>query len=116
MIIMLMVIGVNDKFEVNDIVGVVDEDGSGMILIVDFIDVDVNDLYSYLVNMIDILGEVIDNGDGMFDYDLNGVFEVLVVGEIIIDIFKYMVWDLVGKLLMVIVMVMIIGENDVLMV
>lgn len=115
-IIMLMVIGNNDKFEVNVIFGVVDEDGFVIMLIVDFMDVDINDIYIYLVNIVDMLGVVINNGDGIFDYDLNGVFEVLVVGEIIIDIFKYMVWDVVGKLLIVMVMVMIMGENDVLMV
>lgn len=50
-----------------------------------------------------------NNGDGMFIYNINGVFEYLVVGEIVIDSFIYIVDDGNGGILIEIVIIIIIG-------
>lgn len=88
-----------------------------VIVFVDFSDVDIMDIYSFSVDMLGIQGEVINNGDGIFIYLVNGVFDGLVVGEIMIDIFIYMVIDDSGVFndsVIEIVIIIIMGINDVL--
>lgn len=57
-----------------------------------------------------------NNGNGSFIYLVNGVFDGLVVGEIMIDIFIYMVIDdsgVVNDSVIEMVMIIIIGINDI---
>ena len=58
------------------------------------------------------LGTVSVNADGSFTYDPNGQFESLAVGEIVMDMFLYIVSDGNGGMDIVTVMIMINGVND----
>ena len=58
------------------------------------------------------LGSVNDNGDGTFDYDPNGMFEALAVGESATDTFTYTVSDGQGGTDTAAVSVTIDGVND----
>ncbi|MEJ5218337.1 tandem-95 repeat protein [Cognatishimia sp. D5M38] len=110
--ITLTVTGNNDKPEANAISGAADEDGPATTLTADFTDVDTNDTHTYSVNTADTLGVVTNNGDGTFDYDPNGAFEALAVGETTTDTFKYTVRDAAGKSSTATATVTITGEND----
>ncbi|MGR3812554.1 MAG: tandem-95 repeat protein [Cognatishimia activa] len=110
--ITLTITGNNDKPEANAISGAADEDGPATTLTADFTDVDTNDTHTYSVNTADTLGVVTNNGDGTFDYDPNGAFEALAVGETTTDTFKYTVRDAAGKSSTATATVTITGEND----
>ena len=58
------------------------------------------------------VGIVTDNGDGSFDYDPNGQFESLAVGETASDTFTYTVTDNNGGTSTATVTITITGQND----
>ena len=76
-------------------------------------DVDIGDVISLnSVNTSGMLGSLIDNGDGTFDYDPNGQFEYLAVGESATDNFSYTIDDGNGATDTATVFVTINGAND----
>ncbi|MGB6041927.1 MAG: Ig-like domain-containing protein, partial [Pirellulales bacterium] len=77
------------------------------------LDPDTSDTLSVLsINTAGTLGLVIDNGDGTFDYDPNGQFETLAVGETATDTVVYTVSDGNGGTDTATVTITINGRND----
>lgn len=60
----------------------------------------------------DTVGQVIDNGDGTFDYDPNGQFEFLAAGDTTTDTFSYTATDNISGSDTATVTVTIEGVND----
>ncbi len=64
------------------------------------------------INTTGTLGLVTDNGDGTFNYDPNGQFESLAVGETATDTFTYTITDGNGGTDTATVTITINGRND----
>ncbi len=114
----ITVTGVNDPPTANDDGGSgfgTDEDTSfatGSVLGNDT-DPDASDVLSVLsIDTTGTAGVVSDNGDGTFDYDPNGQFQSLAVGESAIDTFDYTVSDGNGGTDTARVTITISGVND----
>ena len=60
-----------------------------------------------------MLGLLADNGDGTFDYDPNGRFEALAIGDQATDTFHYTVHDDLGAPDTAAVTILVLGANDV---
>ncbi|WP_424990889.1 Ig-like domain-containing protein [Fluviibacterium sp. S390] len=76
-------------------------------------DVDTGDSFSLTgVDTTGTLGLVIDNGDGTFDYDPNGMFESLAAGQTATDSFTYTITDGFGGSDTATVSIQITGVND----
>ncbi len=74
-----------------------------------------NDLLSVTgLNTSGTIGQIINNGNGTFDYDPNGQFASLDVGETTTDTFEYTVSDGNGGTAIATVTIVIEGVNDVL--
>jgi len=105
--------GVNDDPVAQDIsVLNGDEDNPTLNIMPDFVDVDVSDTHTFSVNTTGTMGEVTVNADGSFNYDPNGQFEALDVGETATDSFDYTVTDASGASSTQTVTVTINGAND----
>ncbi|MEL6565490.1 MAG: Ig-like domain-containing protein, partial [Pseudomonadota bacterium] len=76
-------------------------------------DVDGDSLTVTGIDVSSTLGSVTDNGDGTFDYNPNGLFELLGAGESITDAFGYTISDGNGGQDTAIVTITITGVNDV---
>ena len=77
-------------------------------------DVDVGDILTVLgIDTTGTIGSVIDNGDGTFDYDPNGMFEDLASGDAATDSFSYTVSDGNGGTDTAVVTITVEGEDDV---
>jgi VCBS repeat-containing protein len=76
-------------------------------------DPDIGDVLSVsAVGTASTLGQVTDNGDGTFEYDPNGQFEWLAVGQQTTDVFTYTVSDGHGGTSTAAVTITITGIND----
>ena len=76
-------------------------------------DVDASDTLSVTgIDTTGTLGAVVDNGDGTFDYDPNGAFETLGVGESASDTFTYTISDGNGGTDTATVTITVDGVND----
>ncbi|MCP4822685.1 MAG: tandem-95 repeat protein, partial [Shimia sp.] len=73
--------GANDAPEAEAVTADVNEDGPSVTVSADFSDADASDTHTFSVDTTGTLGTVTNNGDGTFDYDTNGAFENLAVGE-----------------------------------
>ncbi|WP_412554969.1 VCBS domain-containing protein [Shimia sp. MIT1388] len=89
-----------------------DENGPAITVAADYSDVDASDTHTFSVDTTGTLGAVTNNGDGTFDYDPNGAFESLAVGETAIDTFTYTVDDGNGGTATETVTITIQGQND----
>jgi VCBS repeat-containing protein len=74
--------------------------------------VDSGDSHTYDVNTTGTIGLVTNNNDGTFDYDANGQFEALNVGQSATDTFSYIVTDFNGASHAATATVTITGVND----
>ncbi|MFY0662846.1 MAG: VCBS domain-containing protein [Shimia sp.] len=88
------------------------EDGPVVTVSANVSDVDTSDTHTFTVDTTGTLGSVTNNGDGTFDYDTNGAFESLGVGETATDTFTYTVDDGNGGTATETVTVTITGQND----
>jgi len=104
--------GRNDDPLASAVAGLADERGPAVSVAAAFADVDANDTHFYGVDVTGTLGLVVDNGDGTFDYDANGAFEHLAVGETATDTFTYTVTDNHGGFSTETVTMTVIGRND----
>ena len=104
--------GQNDDPIANAVSGSVNEDGPVATVSADFSDVDASDTHTFSVDDSETVGIVTDNGDGSFDYDPNGQFESLAVGETASDTFTYTVTDNNGGTSTATVTITITGQND----
>lgn len=89
-----------------------DEDGPIITVAADVSDVDTSDTFTFSVDTTGTLGSVINNGDGTFDYDPNGAFESLALGETATDTFSYTVDDGNGGTATETVTISVEGQND----
>jgi len=108
----VLITGVNDEPVAVDI-DVLDakEDGPVVNIMPDFTDIDMMDEHTFNVNTTNTLGSVTIS-NGTFDYDPNGQFEGLDVGETATDSFEYTVIDSQGASSTATVTITINGEND----
>ncbi len=106
------VTGTNDAPIVEAISGTTGEDGGAIVLTADFTDVDTTDTHSFAIDDTGTLGSVVNNGDGTFTYDPNGMFEHLGCGETATDTFTYTVDDGNGGVNTATATVTITGTND----
>ncbi len=104
--------GANDAPEAEAVTADVNEDGPSVTVSADFSDADASDTHTFSVDTTGTLGTVTNNGDGTFDYDTNGAFENLAVGETATDTFTYTVDDGNGGTDTETVTVTVTGEND----
>ncbi|HBE72332.1 MAG TPA: hypothetical protein DDW52_29710, partial [Planctomycetaceae bacterium] len=89
-----------------------DEDSSVASVSLTFTDADLGDTHTFEFDTSETLGLVINNGDGTFNYDPNGQYEWLPVGETAADTFSYTVADNEGASSTATVTVTIVGTND----
>ncbi|MBO6895905.1 MAG: VCBS domain-containing protein [Shimia sp.] len=108
----ILVEGQNDAPVALAVSGNVSEDGPAVTVTADFSDADTPDTHTFSVDTTGTLGTVTNNGDGTFDYDTNGAFESLAVGETATDTFTYTVDDGNGGTDTETVTVTVTGEND----
>lgn len=108
----IAVVGTNDAPVAVGIDATVDEDGPAVFLTADFTDADVTDVHTFSVDTANTTGTVTNIGDGTFNYDPNGQFESLAVGETATDIFDYTVDDGFGGNATATATVTILGQND----
>ena len=108
----ITITGTNDDPVALAVVGAADEDGPAVTVMADFTDVDALDTHTFTVDTTGTLGSVANNMDGSFDYDANGAFESLAVGEMTTDTFTYTVDDDNGGTSTETVTITITGQND----
>ncbi|MEX0285417.1 MAG: Ig-like domain-containing protein, partial [Paracoccaceae bacterium] len=108
----IVVLGRNDAPVALAVADTVDEDEPGITVAADFTDVDASDTHTFTVDTTGTLGNVVNNNDGTFDYDPNGAFEALAVGETATDTFSYTVDDGNGGTASEIVTITVTGQND----
>ncbi len=108
----IRVFGTNDIPTAQDITASINEDGPAVQLKADFKDVDAHDSHTFSVDVTGTVGKVNDNGDGTFNYDTNGKFNFLGVGQSVTDTFKYTVDDGHGGMVTQTATVTINGQND----
>ncbi|MCK5037650.1 MAG: tandem-95 repeat protein [Thermoplasmata archaeon] len=108
---------------INDVPTAVDDGGPGFVVneaaaantasvLTNDTDPDTNDVLSVnALNDTGAIGLVTNNADGTFNYDPNGQFDYLAVGEIAYDFFNYTVMDGNGGLDSAMVTIIITGEN-----
>ncbi|MDT8442482.1 MAG: Ig-like domain-containing protein, partial [Desulfuromonadales bacterium] len=104
--------GANDGPVAVDVAATASEDGPVVTISADYSDIDVSDTHSFSVDTTGTVGLVTNNGDGTFDYDPNGQFESLSVGDEATDTFQYTVTDVNGLSDTKTVTVTITGDND----
>ncbi|NIZ11892.1 Ig-like domain-containing protein [Phaeobacter sp. HF9A] len=108
----IIVNGVNDAPEAQDLAAATDEDGPALTLGADYSDVDRSDTHTVTVDDSRVQGLVTNNGDGTFSYDPNGAFDALAVGETGTETFSYTVDDGQGSTDTATVTVTVTGQND----
>lgn len=104
--------GTNDAPEVRPVAATVAEDASPVSLSADFLDVDVIDTHTFSIDTTGTLGQVVDNGDGIFFYDPNGAFDALGQDETATDSFTYTVRDSSGAESTETVTITVTGVNE----
>lgn len=86
--------------------------GNPVMLAALFTDADLNDTFTFLVDATGTVGQVVSNGDGTFNYNPNGMFEYLGLGETAIDKFSWTVTDNHGAASTANATITIHGAND----
>jgi len=109
----VQIAGVNDVPVASAIAGDAREDsGNPVTLAASYTDPDAHDTHTVTVDTTGTTGAVVDNGDGTFNYDPNGKFEMLSQDETATDTFSYTVIDAHGANSTATATMTIHGEND----
>jgi len=87
------IIGQNDAPVAQAIAANVGEQGPAVFLTASYTDPDTSDSHSFTIDTTATLGLVTNNGDGTFNYDPNGQFASLTLGQTATDTFTYTVDD-----------------------
>ena len=108
----ITITGVNEGPNANDGAAAADEDSVENGIAANFTDPDAGDVFSFTIDTSSTTGIVINQGDGTFDYDPNGQFDGLQVGDTATDSFTYTVEDSEGATDTAIITITIAGVND----
>ncbi|HTS40487.1 MAG TPA: Ig-like domain-containing protein, partial [Xanthobacteraceae bacterium] len=105
--------GENDPPVAHDVSKSTNEDtGNPITISADVTDVDTSDTHTFTIDTSATKGSVVNNLDGTFQYNPNGQFESLAVGESATDTFTYTADDGHGGTATATVTFTIQGEND----